>query len=506
MGLPLAVSPTVLGPGLYITVDLLAAVATPGSQPLKAVIMSPRSTAGNLTVDTEIRRAGSMDDGSTAFGIGSPGHLALQRFLEKNPNAVVDMIAPTASAGVSATGTITFTGGPVTGAAYNVLITICGRQINVPWNVGEVLADIQARAVAFINQQSKNLPVTASAGGAGVVTLTFKVPGPWGNDVLFSAVLQNGTGGNVAVSNSGQFTGGTTEPDFTTALNTISGTQYDFILLCVSNADADSSSATSNPGRAKTKVNSLNTGLLAKLQRVYLGATGALSAAKTGAIGRNDPVFEFPMCINGQGLPCELGATEMGDAMASVAIDPAANRIGNTLENFFGSANLVADTPTGANIEDALGNGVSIVSYNAQGTPIIVRPISTHSQDSGGNPDRRAFDMSGTHGMYAVGNDIKVALPTRFPKAKLSKNLAADADPLPAGVVEERDILAFLVERLRFWQAKGVVRKDLLDLAIANGTIIVQVDGTDSTQVDIVIPLGIFPPLAKFGVYMQKVA
>jgi phage tail sheath gpL-like len=503
MAIPLAVAPTTLGPGLYLTVDLLAAAATPGSQPLKAAIVAPKSSAGNLTNDTEIRRAGSANDGSTGYGIGSPGHLVLQRFLEKNPTAIVDMISPTPSAGASAAGSLTFSGTVLTD--YNILVTICGRQINFPWRAGEVGADAQTRGIAAINQQSANLPVTASAGSSGVIVLTFKVPGPWGNDTVYSCVLQGGTGGAVAAA-AAKLTGGTTEPDFSTALATLAGTEYSFIILCCSNADAQSSSSTSNPGRLKTKINSLNTGLNAKLQRGMVGLTGTLANAKTGAIGRNEPTIEYVQCTNGLSLPCELAGAECGDRMREIAIDPAANRIGNALDNIFGAADLVADTPTAANIEDALGNGVAIVSYNAQGTPIIVRPITTHSQDAVGNADRRVFDTSGVDGMYAVANDIKVSLPQEFPKAKISKDLAADADPLPAGVVEERDIKSFLVERLRFWSARGVVRKDTLDLAIANGTIIAAVNATDPTQVDIVLPYAIFPPLAKFGVYAQKIA
>lgn len=504
MGVPTAVSPAALGPGLYLTVDLLAAVATPGSQPLKACVMAPKGSAGTLTNDTEVRRAGSVADGATAFGPGTPGALALARFLEKNPTAIVDMISPTPSAGAVATGTITFSGGPVV-TGRNVLVVIAGRQINFPWNAGEVLADAQSRGVTAINQQGANLPCVASAGGAGVIILTFPVPGPWGNDVLYSAVLQGGSGGAVGTAGAA-FTGGTTEPDFTTALNTISATEYSFLIPCVSNADAQSSSATSNPGRIKAKINSLNTGLNAKLQRAVVGLTGALSAAKTGSIGRNEPVMEYVFCLNGQSLPCEWAGAECGDRMAGIAIDPAINRIGNTLDNCFGSSNLVADTPSPANIEDALSNGVSIVSYTAQGVPIIVRPVTTHSQDSLGNADRRALDTSGIDGVYAVANDIKVSLPQEFPHAKLSKDLPADAEPLPAGVIEERDIKSFLIERLRFWTAKGVVRKDLLDAAIAAGTIIVQVNASDPSQCDIVVPLAIFPPLAKFGVYIQKVA
>jgi phage tail sheath gpL-like len=506
MGIPIAVAPTVLGPGLYLTVDLLAAAASPGSQPLKAIVMAPKSSAGNLTVDTEIRRAASANDGTTAFGAGTPGALALARFLEENPTAIVDMIAPTASAGSTAAVSLTFAG-TVT-SSWNVQWTICGRVINVPWLAGEVATDVAARSISYINQQTNNLPVTASSGGSGIVTLTFKVAGPWGNDVVYAVALQSGAGGTVAggTSTTGNLTGGTTEPDFTNALSTISGTKYDFQLGCVSNADAQSASSTSNPGRMKTKINALNTGLNAKLQRVIIGLTGTLSPAKTGAIGRNDGAMEYVFCKNGQSLPCEFGAAEMGDRMANIAIDPAANRIGDNFETVFGAADLVANTPTQPEIEDALGNGVSIVSYTPQGVCAIVRPVTTHSQDTGGNPDRRVFDTSQVDGIYAVANDIEVALPQEFPKAKIAKNQTPGDEPLPPGVVEERDIQSFIINRLRVWQRRGVVRKDLLDAAIAAGTIIALVNSVDNTQVDIVIPMAIVPPLAKFGVYVQKVA
>ena len=506
MSIPIAVAPTVLGPGVYLTVDLLASEATPGTQPLKAVIMAPKSTAGTLTPDTEVRRAGSAGDGNIAFGPGSPGALALARFLEKNPTAVVDMIAPTASAGASASASVTFAG-TVT-MAYNVEWKIAGRVINVPWNAGELPADIQARSIAAINAQTNNLPASASAGATGVVVLTFKVPGPWGNDCLYAVALQGGTGGTVggAAAVSGALTGGVTEPDFSTALGTLSGTKYDFFIPCFSNADAQSSSATSNPGRLKSKINSLNTGLNAKLQQAIIGLSGTLTAAKTGAIARNEPTFEYIECIAGQSLPCEWAAAEAGDRMARVAIKPSANRIGRKLENCFGAADLVANTPTAAQIEDALGNGVSIVSYNAQGEPIIVRPVTTHSQDALGNADRRVFDVSQVDGTYAVANDIEVALPQEFPEANVIKDQAAGDEPPPEDTVEEKDIKTFIISRLRFWQRRGVIRRDLLEEAIANGSIIVQVNAIDPTQVDIVIPIAIVPPLAKFGVYIQKIA
>jgi len=47
---------------------------------------------------------------------------------------------------------------------------------------------------------------------------------------------------------------------------------------------------------------------------------------------------------------------------------------------FAGAANLVLDTPALSECEDALSNGVSIVSFNRQGEAQLVRPITSHSQ------------------------------------------------------------------------------------------------------------------------------
>jgi phage tail sheath gpL-like len=505
MGIQLAVSPTALVPGLYLVANLLAGASNPGTQPLKAVELAPKSSAGTLTADTEVRLIGSADDAKTAWGTKTPGYLAAVQFFAENPTGILYGVAPTASGGASATASFTFAATPT--AARTVRVTAAGRVTEFAWLVSETADALKTRAIAFINGRD-DIPVTASSGGVGVLTLTFPVAGPWGNDVVVYIELIDGAGGTVggAQSASASLAGGTTEPDFTTALATISGTQYDYIGIAVSNADAQSASATSNPGRLKTHINSLNTGLNAKLQQGVVGITGALATAKTGAIGRNEQVMEYMFCMAGQSLPAEFGGAEMGARMRAVSLDPAANRIGTVLAGVVGARDLTADTPTTSEAEDALGNGLSIATYNASGQVVVMRPVTTHSQDSSGNPDRRCLDTSGPDGVYAVGNDIKTFLPAEFFQVKIAKDQAAGEEPLPDGVVEERDIKASLIARLRFWQRRGVVRRDKLDEAIAAGTLIVRVNASDETQVDIVIPLGIFKPLAKMGVVLNKAA
>ena len=72
-------------------------------------------------------------------------------------------------------------------------------------------------------------------------------------------------------------------------------------------------------------------------------------------------------------------------------------------------------------------------------------------------------------------------------------------------MTEERDIKAFIIAELRTWERRGVIQKARLDAAIADGSLIVQVNDDDPTQVDIVIPLSIVQPLAKMGTTVQRV-
>jgi hypothetical protein len=187
----------------------------------------------------------------------------------------------------------------------------------------------------------------------------------------------------------------------------------------------------------------------------------------------------------------------------------------------YGAADLLTQSPTPTQIEAAGHGGVSLVAYDAANQCIDLRPITAHSAQSGGSYDGRCLDTSGVDGVYAVMNDIESSLPAEFPQAKLSKNQAEGDEPNPAGVIEERDVFSWLCDRLRWWQRQGVVRRDVLDAVIESGkavqyattppassygVLICQIDPSDSTQLNIVLPFAIFPPLAKFSVYGQKVA
>lgn len=515
MGIPVAVAPSVHSPGLALQVNLLAGQSSPGTGQLKALLMCPKSSAGTITANTELKVAvAGADEVATLLGLGTPGHLAAKRAFEEYGLLSLDVIAPTVSVGATATGIIEFASSPT--SARTVTAKIMGREVVTSWLAGETAIQGAAKLKDAINAQTDELCVTATNPANpddDQVLLTFKVPGPMGNDCKYSVVLTDGAGGTATAAGAKLGLGsgatlGTTEPSFATALLTIQGKEYDYILPCVSNADAELGTSSSNPGRVATYINNNDSGFNAKLQQEVVGLSGnGLSAAKTGAaaiMGQGPGISQYIFCNNGQSLPCELGGLELGARVREESADPAANRINMIYRGqFYGAADLSADALTDVQVEDALQSGVTPVTYDASGNERPSRPITTYFKDSAGNPDDRILDTSRVTGTYAVAKDLRIAIPREFEGAKLSKDLLPGDDELPEGVVEERDVKSFVNYRVRFFIARGVVQRAKYEAALADGTFLVRVNPSDPGQCDIVLPLSIVPPLAKFSLVVN---
>lgn len=505
MTVPKAVASSVKTPGFWLTVNLLGAAAGPGSAALQAIILAPIDSDGNLTPNTEFRQLNGPDDAKTAFGKAGQGHLTAKRLFQMYGLANVVGAGVSPSGGAVASGTLTATG-PATGNTTYV-IDVCGRQIEVPWNNGETADQFKTTAISYINQLSEDIPVVASSGGVGIVTLTANYAGPWGNDITFGATLKAGSsafGTSIVASGSGKLSGGTTEPSYTTVLANMATTERRIILPCLSNAVVEA--ATGAAEDVEQHIKTYGSGLDALLQIGVLGHSGTQANAKTGAASRNFEAMQYIHCLNGQSLPCEFAGAEVGDQLKWHQLRANYNRIGNPFLGLFGAKDKVGDKPTQAEVEDLLRNGVTPVSYARDGSLFVVRPITTHFQDTSGAPDFRAYDMSDIHGAYSVAEDLRTAIPQEFKNASISPDLPAAADPLPPGVVELRDVKSFVTSRL-FTQARlGVVDRTRLQTALDNGELIVEIDTGDPTQVNIFIPYKIIPPLAKIGVVMSRAA
>lgn len=507
MATPTAVSPSVVTPGLYLSINLLAGVSSPSTGPLRVLLLAPKSSSGTLTVDTEIRAGAGESSAATAYGTGTPGHLAAKQIYLQDPAALVDFGAPTAGAGI-ATLNVTASGTPT--GNNTVKFDIAGREFEVPWNASESADTFKTRAIAAIVAKTQDLPVTATTGGVGIITINAKSTGRIYNDVRVKATLGATATGTEAVAGAATHTnlaGGSSDPDFTTILAAAAGREYAYILLCMSNTDTETTGASSNVARVLTHIGTYNSGLNARLQQTVVATTSTtMTNTKTAAVARNSQVMEWVFGFAVRSLPCEVAARELGGRLAAVQIDPSANRIGElyTDVGLYGSHDVIGDAMTAAELEDALTNGITPLTYNASGQLYVVRPITNYSLDSAGGADRRLLDVQNVDGTYAVARDLRSALPQQFPNAKIQKDSEPGEEPPPRGVIEERDIKAFTISRLRFWERAGVILKSVLDAVIEDGSLIVEVNASDPTQVDIIVPMTITPPLAKMGVVAQR--
>src|SRR5687767_11933561 len=108
MSIPKAVASTVKTPGLYLSINLLAGVSSLGAG-LRALIMAPKSSSGTITANTQLAESvAGADAVKTLLGPGTTGHLTAVALFRAFGLARVDVIAPAASGGATATGTITF--------------------------------------------------------------------------------------------------------------------------------------------------------------------------------------------------------------------------------------------------------------------------------------------------------------------------------------------------------------------------------------------------------------
>jgi phage tail sheath gpL-like len=114
------------------------------------------------------------------------------------------------------------------------------------------------------------------------------------------------------------------------------------------------------------------------------------------------------------------------------------------------------------------------------------------------------LDVQNVDGAYAVARDVRDNLMAAFPNAKIMEDAEGSDEGPPPGVTEERDIKAWCVSRLIGWANLGVVQRANLATAIADGSLYVQVNSSDPTQVDIALPIKIVQPWAKAGVAVQR--
>lgn len=513
LGLVTAIDPATRRPGVGLKIDLKTGASSSASDQVRYLLLSPKNATGGTgtaTVDTVVYEAvANADAVGTLLGPGALGHLAAQRLFEEFPSATVDVIALAAASGNTATGTITFDDTTPVTVSRVAELEVCGRLILVDWFAGETDTQAATRAVTKIGQATKDLPVTASnVGGTDpAVTLTFKSKGLAGNDVIYKArLLDGGTGGTITPTTRTNMTGGTTTPAVVNALSLVVQREYRIILPCTSNADAATASATATLGRIKTHITGHNEGVGALLQTAHSACTDSLTNAKAMTNQHDFELFSHTLARGGLSLPCEWAGAIVGAYGREIRTDPNHNFIHTAfVARLYGSPVIDADALTAAECEDALANGVSYVSYNARKEPRMERPITTYFKDSDGQPDDRVLDIGKPFGALAVAADLRTETSRAWKNKKLAKSLPKGSTPIPPNIVTESAAQTFIIGRIRSrWCSAGVILETALDEAIADGSLVIQVDPIDDTQLDTYLPLRIVPIFAKHSIVIVQ--
>ena len=503
-GVPLAVSPAVRTPALYLLVNLTAGAAAPGTGATRCLLIAPKSASGTITPDTQlVEGVGGPDEVGTLLGVGTPGHLAAKAAFAEYGLLSLDVVAPVASVGVAATGTITFAGGPPT-VSWDVTATIAGRAVIISWAAGESTAAGATKLFNAINLLTNDLPVVATNAVPSQVDLAAKYAGLWGNDITLRVATANGTGGTVTASGA-KLSAGTLEPVLTNVLALVAGREYVKRVVCASNTDVCAAAA-SNVLACKTSIVALQTGANAKLQQMIYGCTATYSSLKTGTATMNFGPATAVQCENAESLPCELAGAEMGQAVREELLRPNCNRSHMPyVATLYGAPNIATGSLTDTQVEDALWYGISTCIYDSVGALMPARPLTTYYKDGAGNADDRVLDVPYVSGTYAVARDLRTAIPQQFPNASLSADIAPGEEPPPDDVVEVRDVRSFIDGRVQYYIRRGVVVGSKYYTARDNGTFVCRVNPTDARQLDVVLPVGIVPPWLKTSLVVNHV-
>lgn len=508
MPIETAVAPSVRSPGAYLKVNLLAGAPSPGNGADKVLVISAKSSSGTITANTEVKRAVSGPDAMAGFaGQGTPAHLVAKKLFKEYPLAQVDYVAPATPAGVAASFNITLASTPTIAQTFELYVM--GRfVVALTWGASETADAFKLRVIDAVNSKTADIAVVASSGGVGIVGLAFKFAGVVGNDVKVRAYLRNGSGGTIngGVSINSALSGGTLSQDPATVLGLVQLDEYFAILMCEGNTEANTSGANTAYAKVQAHIDGYDEGLNALLQTQVIGYTGSVATAITAGGYRNNGTAQLAVGQDFEDLPCEVAATELGQRLREVATNPAKNRIDMAYTaTLYGPADPVASRLSIPQRESLLQNGCTPIEFDTGTRFFPKRPVTTYFKDTNNNADDRLLDLSRIDGTYAVAKDLRAAIPQQFPGKSLSKNLP-EGTRLPADVVEEKTIKTFAINRVRFWaNTRGVVQSAALEEAITGGSFICQVDASDSSQLDLVVPLKIIAPLAKFSIVVNHV-
>lgn len=384
------ISPSYLTPGAYAAINLAMGPGTAAVGDRDIVIVAPKTSTGTYTVNTlyPVEREGDV---ATGGGNGSPGHRTIRRILKGNRRTRLWIVvyAETSGGGpVAAKTDLVISGSPTASGWADVFV--CGEQFRYTFSTTDTPTTIAAGLKDLVNGAT-HLPVVAS-NVSGTFTLTAKLKGiSQNNTIRFRTAVQASTGiswgtasGYVGSTTSGA-DGSTTEAaNLATALAVLNADSTYYVGITA----FDSTSI----GNLTTHLASAADPVVGLRKRGFVGFNGAKASAAALATARNYERLHIVWQLGSDHDAADL----VGGALAVYALeentDPSWAPVGYRKPAFtLNPAFAASDWPTGADISDALSDGLIPIGSDKVGA-YIADGVTTRSKDpSGATDDRRAL-------------------------------------------------------------------------------------------------------------------
>lgn len=470
-------------PGAFINFDNTRANQGLPAWPVKMLALGQMFAGGTAAPLTPIEII-SAPQANVLFGQGSMLARMCAAILANNSTTpffamgVLDNVAGTAQVQ-----TVTFTG-PAT-AAGTLPIYIGAQQTQTAVNAADTAAAIATNFAATVNADA-DLPVTAAAAGA-VVTLTTRWKGLVGGALSISGPYYSSdampAGVTMAVAIA---TPGAGNPAVGPALAALGPAQYNFIAFPWTDGANLAALATEMANRR---------GPMEQIEGMAFScAFGTLSQLQALGATMNSPDISISETL-GPATPWERCARECAVIAFYGSINPALPL--KTLALAGDMADFPAQQLTRAERDLLLHDGISTHTVDPGGNVLLERPITTYQFNAAGLPDPSYLDVPTLLTLSYLRYTLRAMIATKYPRFGLAQN----GTPIAPGVsiVTPAILSAELVALAQLWEADGLVQ----NLAGFQSQLYVEIDGTDPTRVNAIIPPDIIPGFNDFAGDLQ---
>jgi phage tail sheath gpL-like len=469
-------------PGQFVEFDASKAISGLPAAPNKTLIIGQKLAAGTQPQLVPLRIQ-SDAQASAAFGRASILDRMVRLARKADPLTELWVVAQDdLGAGAQAAGTITVTGNG--GSSGTIAMMIAGQSVPVGVTVGQTAAQIGTNIAVAINAAA-DLPVTAAANGAGVVTITARHKGTCGNDI---DIRFNYYQGDVTPTNVGlalvAMAGGAGNPDIAAALAALGeGEQYRAIILgCADVATL---------GAVEIEMAS-RWGPMRQIEGLaYAALKGSYGTLSASGAARNSPYDSIPGANKSPSPPWEWAASWGAVTGFALANDPARPCQTLSLPGILPPA--PGDRFTRAERDLLLRDGISTWTVGQDGTVMIERAITTFQTNVFGIDDLAWLDINTPATVAYLRFSLRARISSRYPRHKL----ASDGTNFGPGqfIVTPKIIKAEIIALAREWELAGLVE----DMEEFKRDLIVERDATDQNRVNALIPPNLVNQLRIFA-------